>query len=596
MTQEQDDNREPNEQLIETSLNKTSQQDLNYSELSLEELLEKLKNNIQTENVLDSSKTVEIIKSSFYKKLNALKAQHKSDFLEKGGQEEEYSYTHPIEEVFKINYSKFRKRKAQFREQIELDFAKNLSLKTAIINDIETLIDNEETIKETFEKFRELQNKWRNTGEVGIGYRNDIWKSYHHQVERFYDYIKINDELRDLDFTKNLEQKTLLSEQAEALINETSLNKIHNELQRLHQLWKEIGPVKRELREEVWNRFKNASHELHKKRNQHFLELKKRGEQSIKNKNEICQQIKALTEKEAKSHNDWINLSSELKKLENQWKQQAPLNKTDNKIAWRNLREALSNFYHHKNEFYKNQKQENKSLLDQKIKLCIKVESIIKSNQKTWKERTDAIINVQEEWKKIGFLPKSQSEKVWQRFKNSVDQFFENKKIFYKELDKEKEHNLVLKETLLEKVKNYTLNKHIEENLKTLDNFQKEWNAIKIIPKKNSAIENHFRTAINTIYKSLKIDKKELENIQFNQKIEQLRHHSDSIVIDKEKDYLRKKINDLQKEINQYQTNISFFGNSQAADKLKDQVNKKIDKGQSDIQALKEKLKLINSL
>ena len=346
----------------------------------------------------------------------------------------------------------------------------------------------------------------------------------------------------------------------------------------------------------MWNRFKNASHELHKKRNQHFLELKKRGEQSIKNKNEICQQIKALTEKEAKSHNDWINLSSELKKLENQWKQQAPLNKTDNKIAWRNLREALSNFYHHKNEFYKNQKQENKSLLDQKIKLCIKVESIIKSNQKTWKERTDAIINVQEEWKKIGFLPKSQSEKVWQRFKNSVDQFFENKKIFYKELDKEKEHNLVLKETLLEKVKNYTLNKHIEENLKTLDNFQKEWNAIKIIPKKNSAIENHFRTAINTIYKSLKIDKKELENIQFNQKIEQLRHHSDSIVIDKEKDYLRKKINDLQKEINQYQTNISFFGNSQAADKLKDQVNKKIDKGQSDIQALKEKLKLINSL
>ncbi|MBL6657163.1 MAG: DUF349 domain-containing protein [Flavobacteriales bacterium] len=567
-----------------------------YSELTLDEIINEVNELNKSEDVFSNAKTVDIIKSVFYKKVNSEKEQKKSDFIADGGVEEEFSYTHPLEKEFKNLLNNFKKKKNDLREKIESDYIKNHKIKTAIIEDIEALINTEETLKDTFEKFKALQEKWRNTGEVSIGYRNEIWKSYHYQVERFYDYVKINNELRDLDFNKNYEKKLQICEATEALLNEKSINKIHNELQELHQKWKEIGPVKRELREEMWERFKNASRELHKKRNDHYVELKERGTQAFKNKQEICQQINELTNESADNHSRWNKLTEKVQELELKWKKEGGLNKEDNKEAWKTLRESLSLFYAKKNEFYKTKKVENKEIVNAKTKLCEKAEELIQSDNIDWKHHSQQFIKLQDDWKKSGHLPKSLSDKLWNRFKKAVNTFYKNKKAFFADLDKEKAGNLKLKEELLEKVRAYNLTDDNSSNFESLKLFQKEWYAIGSVPRDNFEIENTFKKTIDGFYSKMKVDKKELENVRFNSKLDRLKENSSPLALDKEKQFLKTKINDLQKEINQYETNVAFFGNSKGADKLKQQVLKKIQNGYDSIEELKAKIKLINSI
>lgn len=586
-----------NEEVVSEELtSETPTPSKDYSALTIDELMAEVNELIKSEDVFSNAKTIDIIKSVFYKKVNAEKEQKKAEFLADEGVEEEFSYTHPSEKEFKTLFNSFRKKKHDLREKIESDYIKNHKIKTTIIEDIEALINTEETLKGTFEKFKALQEKWRNTGEVSIGYRNDVWKSYHYQVERFYDYVKINNELRDLDFNKNYEKKLQICEATEALLKEKSINKIHNDLQELHQKWKEIGPVKRELREEMWERFKNASRELHKKRNDHYVELKERGAQAFKNKQEICQQINELSNEGADSHNAWSKLIEKVQELEAKWKKEGGLKKEDNKEAWKTLRESLSSFYGKKNEFYKAKKVENKEIVNAKTKLCEKAEELIQSENVDWKHHSQQFIKLQDDWKKSGHLPKGLSDKLWNRFKKAVNTFYKNKKAFFADLDKEKADNLKLKEELLEKVKAYALTDDNSSNFESLKQFQKEWYAIGNVPRDNFDIENTFKKTIDGFYSKMKVDKKELENVRFNSKLERLKEKSNPIALDKEKQFLRTKINDLQKEINQYETNISFFGNSKGADKLKQQVLKKIQNGYDSIEELKAKIKLINSI
>ena len=591
----QDSNEVEKENVSQELTNENTVIKIDYNSFTPQELQQQVSELITTENIYSVAKSIDAIKAVFYKKINTEKEVHKEEYLKNEGLEEEYKFVHPLEKDFKKLFSKFRKKKAEYREKIELGFAKNLKIKTQIIKDIESIISDEETIKETFEKFRALQDKWRATGEVGIVYRNDIWKSYHHQVEKFYDFIKINNYLRDLDFDRNLKQKTSMCEQAEALMEEKSINKVHAELQLLHEKWKEVGPVKRELREEIWERFKEATHKLHKRRNEHFLDLKEKGKQSLENKSVICQKIANLTESEVKSHIEWNKLTLQVQEFEAEWKKQVPISKEDNKTAWKLLRETLSNFYSKKNKFYKEKKQENKQIIQNKVVLCEKVEELVNS-EVSWKEKTNKINKLNEDWKKSGYLPNSQSDKLWKRFRIAMDNFYDSKKSFFEELDKEKADNLAKKEHFLKTVQKFKLSEDKKVNLNALEDFQNEWRIIGFVPREKNQIEDDFRKSIDSFYKEMKVDKKELNDIKFNNKLETLKAKSDSFAIDKEKQFIRNKINDLQKEVNQYETNISFFGKSKGTDKIKSQIEKKIDNEKAEIESLKDKLKQLNNL
>lgn len=570
---------------------------IDYNLEDIDRLLSITQDLINRDDILSVSKEIEAIKVAFYKKINIEKQARKESFLNDGGEESEFEPLISSEEIaFKELLIIFRKKKANKREQIEADYAKNLTIKNNIIVEIETLVSSKETIKDTFDKFKDLQEKWRNTGEVAIGFRNDIWKSYHHQVEKFYDFIKINKELRDLDFSRNYQAKVAICERAESLLQEKSIHKMNEELQILHEKWKEIGPVKPELREEIWERFKTASRDLNKKRNDHYLELKEKGIEHLKNKSSICQQIKVLASHDANSHKQWNDLTQKVQELELQWRKEGPIRKEDVKVARKELKDCLNLFYDKRNDFYKTKKQEVSQATSLKLSLCEKAEELNSSECENWKERTQQFASLQEDWKKSGYLPKSKSEKIWNRFKAAVDTFYDQKRAFYAQLDEEKNQNLKAKESLLETVKSYTLDNDSDKNKQHIKQFLKQWREIGAIPKNKQEIENTFRKTIDGIYANMKVEKKELEEIRFKDKIDGLKHRSNPDAIDKEKKYLKNKIDSIQKEINLYETNMAFFKNAKGTEQLKQQVLSKIKKNQSIIQSLKEKLKLINAI
>lgn len=564
----------------------------NYNEFSLEELIDESSQLATNEKVYSVSKDMEIIKSIFYKKLGAEKKSHFENYLSDGGIEEEYKYSHPLEDKFKAINNGYRKRKSEFRAEQDKQQENNLVVKQQIIKDIDELTKGAETIRTTFEQFNVLQEKWRNTGAAPIKYNNELWQTYHHHVELFYDFININRDLRDLDFKRNLEKKTDICLKAEALANEKSIKKAHSQLQELHDAWKEFGPVDREHREAIWERFKAATYVLNKIRNEHFVELKEKNLITAKAKSEVCKEIMQLCQTPASDHKGWETLTKTVSELDTKWKSLGRLDKTENTKSWKELREALNSFYTLKNSFYKTKKEEIKTVLSSKIALCEKVEALQDSTD--WKNTSEKIIKIQNDWKKTGFLPKSQSDKTWNRFRKSCDTFFNNKKAFYASLDEEKTANLDAKTTFLEKVKKHKITDDKKENLDALENFTKEWRGLGAVPKNKSKIDTEFNQVINDFYSNLKIDKSELEDLKFQNKVKQLESDGDSFKIDKEKTFLKNKLTELQKQVIQYETNIGFFGNSKGAESLKQQVVDKIEAGNNEILKLKKKLKTLS--
>ena len=568
-----------------------------FSDKTLAQLIDIAKDIVHREDIVSATKEMEVVKITFYKKLNNDKYTALKAFMNDGGKEDEFQpLPSPEEKIFKDILNKFRAKKANFRKQQEAQFTKNLKIKNDIISDIQALINSKETIKDTFVKFKELQEKWRNTGEVAIAFRNDSWKSYHHHVEKFYDFIKINKELRDLDFNKNHQLKVALCEQTEALMEEKSINKMNEELQMLHEKWKEIGPVKPEDREPIWERFKEASRRLNKKRNDHYTNLKEKGLKHLKIRSSICDQIKELATQKANNHKQWSELTEQVQSLEEKWRKEGSLRKEDLKSARSDFKKSLDVFYNKRNEFYKSKKEESTQVVKQKIDLCEQVENINANETLEWNERTQQILALQEKWKKSGYLSKSKSEKLWKRFKAALDVFFENKRAFYAQKDEQKARHLSEKEALFETIKSFELDSDIKKNKETIGAFMKQWREIGPVPRDKQQIETSFRKTIDSFFIKMKIERDELEEIRFNDKLEGLKQSANPDAILKEKKYLKNKIDTLQKEVNQYETNMAFFKNSKGTEQLKNQVLFKIEKNQTTIENLKKKLKLISAI
>ena len=522
------------------------------SNMSIETLILQMNQLSESKDILSESKQGENIRSVFYQKLK----QTNKNIEEEGDKSSERKLTlHPLEIEFKRAYNKFQKEKAKGRKKKEKEEQENLKIKQGIIKDLQKLTNQEELLEKPFEQFRMLQKKWRDTGHVPIAQNNSLWQSYHHHVEIFYDYIKINNDLRDLDFKRNLEEKTRICQKAEALINEKSLNKMHENLQELHEHWRNIGPVKKELREEIWERFQMATKLIHKKRNDYFLKKKEENDTRLKAKNVICKKINALTENPPNTHNEWQNLITKCRALEDKWKEIGKLNKKDNKTGWDNLRKSLDHFYETKNAFYKNRKNNTKKAIQEKLKLCEKAEALKDST--AWKDTTQQLIKLQENWKKIGFSPKQETDKIWKRFNAALDTFFNSKKQYFKTLENAKEKNLVAKQKLLKE------------------------------------IEKKFEAIMNKHFDSIQMDKVDVTKEKFRNKITTI--SGNKLKLKKERSFILSRINEQEQIIAQYENNISFFGKSKSNEALKQEVIGKIKSAKDQIVILKEKLKIIDS-
>ena len=565
------------------------------AKLTINELVNKIKVLAENQDPYLVSKEIERLKSLFYLKLQKQeKFQTKKDVNIDGEKDtnnelNQKKHISPEEVLFKKIYAKYKKVKLECRKQKEKEEKNNFIIKKNIITDIYNLTKTKESIKETFKHFRILQKKWKETGYVPQTLKNEIWKSYHHHVELFYDYIKINNDLRDLDFKRNLEEKTKICNKAEALMNEKSFKKNHQILQELHEHWKNIGPVKKELREEIWQRFQNISKILNKKRNDYFIQQKKTDKEKLKNKVTICKKIDNLSEISS-SYKGWEEATFKCHDLEIEWKKIGRLNKADNKNAWKRLRSSLNNFYTKKNAFYKQKKEENKTVLEMKTHICKEAESL--QNSTEWKTTTDQLIKLQKKWKNISYSSNNKSNKIWIQFNEACDTFFKRKKTYYKTKDKEQIICFKEKKELLNQLKTFKKTGNKASDIKKLNEFRQKWTTLGYVPIKKRKINDEFFSLINTCFKELGLNKKDLAIEEYLNKIKALNGNNNSLK--NEKQFLLNKINNLKKDITQYENNMSFFTNNKGAEAFKTQVEDQIKEIKSEIEILKQKLEILN--
>ena len=540
---------------------------------NIENLILSLKDLTTSNDLISVSKEVEAIKASFYTKLKSIDKDSEK-----------------IEKEFKLVYNKYKKEKNILRKKLEEEEEKNLKIKKDIINEIKELTLEVEIKKETYKKFKELQNKWRSTGHVSIRYKNDIWQTYNHFVEVFYDYLKLNNDLRDLDFKKNLEVKVDLCKQAENLINEKSLNKMHQELQLLHEKWKNIGPVNKDERESIWERFQEASKKINKKRNDFYTDLKQKDKEKINLKTDLCNQINDIAKNSFKSHHDCEIANKEVENIVTKWKALGRVNKNDNKECWKQLRESLNNFYKVKNNFYRERKKENKHIIKIKTQICENAEKLEKNTN--WQETSKKIIDLQKKWKRSGHVFGKTNDALWLRFKKSCDNFFEAKKNHQSLLLKEEKKNIIKYEEIISKISKYKMSKDFKETVLFIEQNIEKWKKIEV-NSNNTKLESKLKNVINELLDKQKFEKKELQEIKNKFAISLIKGNKKEL--EKHKTNLVQKITEKNKEIDQYETNKSFFVSNKSNDPLLKQINKKIEKLVKETDQLKKELKLLNN-
>tara|TARA_B100001250_G_scaffold69166_1_gene55491 strand:- start:6765 stop:8534 length:1770 start_codon:yes stop_codon:yes gene_type:complete len=585
---EDKDNILPVKETEENSIEKVTHVDNNT--LSMNELIQRVDLLSKHDSPYNVSKEIEEIKSIFYIKLKLEKEKLNRFEKEEIKPEKSNEMAHPLEVKFKSTFDTYRKIKSDFRKSKEQEEVRNLKIKQQIIEHIDELSKEEESLKITFEKFRILQEKWRNTGYVPITQSNHIWQSYNHHVELFYDFIKINKDLRDLDFKRNLEEKNEICKKAVALLKEKSINKAHNYLQELHEHWKNVGPVEREKREALWEKFQEISKKINKRRNDYFIGKKKEDAKKLEEKNKICIDINSLINKENITHKKWEEATTECHKLELRWRSIGRLNKEHNKIAWKKLRGSLDKFYNAKKNFYKEKKENIKQVIENKLIICEKAESLSSSNN--WKKTSEELIILQKEWKKTQFVAGKQSDEIWNRFKIACDTFFKSRKAYYKKINDAENKSCQEKEALMTELEKFNTSSKAKEDIDKLNEFSAKWRNIGHIPRKKMNINDQFFNLLNAKFSELGLTKQTLEKEQYKNKVSSLKGNSKAI--NNERQFIKNKIEMLQKAILQYENNISFFGSGKATQALLKQAHKKINEAKSNIEELEQKIQLLN--
>lgn len=537
------------------------------------------------------------IKIQFYKKHKAEFEKLRKQYVDRGGRLEDYlPETDNLEEKLKDVLKRYKDMKSEYIRKSEFEKTGNLKIKQHIIEEIKVLINGTESMNDTFQTFRELQKKWRSIGPVPQTELNNLWENYNHQVEKFYDFIKINKELRDLDLKKNFEAKIELCEKAEELLLEPSVIKAFKQLQEFHNKWREIGPVPHEMRTEIWNRFKEITSKINKKHQEHFENIKITQQNNLDAKTTLCDKAEGILNTEPATMKEWENKSKELIELQNLWKSIGFAPKKDNTHIYQRFRTTCDNFFALKRNFYGKIKEEQNNNLQLKLDLCVQAEAL--KDSKEWKKSTEDIINIQKKWKEIGPLPRRVSDQIWKRFRAACDTFFNNKTSFYSNIDSKYEENLKLKQILIEEIENYPLLSKVEDNFENLKNFQRRWAEIGFVPlKQKEEIQLRYRKAIDKVFDSLKLDEGKRKLIRFKTKIEQMPHNRKSdMKIDRERDKLIIRLKKLENDIVLWENNIGFFTKSKNAEVMINEVQSKIDSAKEEIKLLEQKIRMIDNI
>lgn len=554
------------------------------------ELVELFAQLLETKPVQSLRGDAEAIKIAFYKLRRSEVDAQRKEFLDAGGKEEEFSLSIDGAEVtLKELFARYRKMRDEFVAGLEQAKEENLKVKLAIIDELKELVNSDETLNHTFTKFRELQQRWKETGPVPQANVKDTWETYNLHVENFYNFIKINKELRDLDLKKNYEAKIALCEQAEALVMEQSVVSAFRKLQKLHDEWRETGPVANEFKEPLWERFKQASSRVNKAHQEYFESLKGEQQKNLEMKTELCVKAEELSEQMLTSRKEWNKANDRLLEIQKVWKTIGFAPKKDNTRIYERFRNACDRFFAMKRDYYAQIKAEMDHNLQLKNEICEAAESI--KDSEDWKKTADELIALQKRWKEIGTVSRRHSDAVWKRFRAACDYFFERKAAHFSSIDNEQERNLQAKRELLEQMKACDVK---EGGYEAIKSFQRKWNEIGYVPiKQKDALQKQYKEVVDAMFATLRGSEHDRSMDRFRSKLSSMKASGDKR-LRSERERLYNKVKQLEADIALLENNIGFFAHSKNAESMINDVRVKIEKAKAEMAETIEKVKMID--
>ncbi len=566
-----------------------------YHAMSMENLVGELQRLVRNEKVQAIKKHVDGIKYEFDQKFQEFLDEKKEDFINSGGNEIDFRYNSVAKRQFNEVYSDYREKRNSYYKNLEQGLKSNLAQRLEIINELKALVNIEEDINTTYKNFKDLQERWKNAGPIPRANYNDVWRTYHHHIEIFYDFLHLNRELRDLDFKHNYEEKLKIVVRAEELVQTEDLTKAFQELQTLHKIWKEdIGPVGKEHREEIWDRFSNATKLLHQRRQDYYKDLEKIYEQNLEKKNEIIGSISAIATHIASSHKELQQQIREIEKLRDAFFKAGKVPQKVNEKTWSSFKGAVREFNRNKNNYYKNLKKDQQLNLDKKRALLTLAVSLKDSEE--WDTTTEEMKRIQNEWKKIGHVPRKYSDKIWKEFKTACNHYFDRLHALKNEAHKEEIENFDRKNACLENLKNFQLSGEKGKDLAAIKAFISEWKEAGRVPFNKKSINTKFNKILDALFKKMDIDRQEAELLKYGNKIQQLANNDNDYAISNERTFIRRKIDESKNEIRQLENNLQFFSNASEDNPLVKEVIKNIDNHKESLATWKAKLKKLNIL
>lgn len=563
-----------------------------YGAMDREELVSRFSDYLNADDLEALRLRAKIIKEFFENMTQRLEREALEAFLSAGGQQEDYEKKEDVLEAkFRKLYSEYKEARQKFLEKQEQEKLDNLARKEEVLEQLRSLLQSELSLKETYDSFNSIQEKWRAIGAVPRAQVNTLWENYHFLIEKFYDKVKISKELRDMGLKKNLEEKIALCERVEGLMLESSINKSFKQLQECHQLWKEIGPVPTDKNEEIWERFKNASDAVNKRRQEYYDKMREKQSNNYLAKIALCEKLEEVLKHECDNIRKWNDTTNEVNELFKLWKTIGPVPKAENESIWERFKKPIDDFYQRKKEAFDRMKSEQEVSLAKKTELCMRAEAI--AERSDWKAATEELLKLQAEWKEVGYLPKKLSDKLWTRFRQACDRFFERKSEDYKARKSNELENVAKKEALIEKVKAFSFSEDKQANLDAIKDFQRQWAEIGFVPNaERQRLYSEFRKAIDAHFDKLQADSMELSLNAFKERVES--NPEDRKYFSKERKQLQDQLQKLRSDLMIWENNLGFLASSRQADLLRAEFEKKMERARADIALLQAKLKVLN--
>lgn len=570
-----------------------------YDALSLETLVDELKNLVTNEKVMSVKDHIEEIRKAFLAKYNHLIEEKKEEYLvENPDTTEEFQYHSPLKTKFDQFYSQFKDTRNTHFKSLQTNLKSNLENRLAIVEELKELINPQANIKDTLKHFNDLRERWKNAGPIPKDKYNHVWNNFHFHVENFYDYLHLDREARDLDFKHNLEQKQKIISRVEVLVNEVDINKAFRELQDLHRIWKEdIGPVSREHRDEIWNKFSDLTKQMHDKREVLFENLRGTELENLEKKKQIIAQIEVLATEKVNAHSQWLTQIEKVEALRTAFFSAGKVPSEVNEETWASFKTAVRNFNTFKNSFYKDIKKDQNDNLSKKTALVAKAKELQESID--FATTTPIMKQIQEEWKQIGHVPRKYSDKIWKEFKDACNLYFDKLKEQKNEENGEEVAAFDNKKAYLETLREFQLTGDHKTDLDGIKLHIETWKSFGKVPFPRRHIEGKFNKILDALFEKLSLSKKDTDMIRFSNRMDHLSESNDTRKLDNEKIFLMRKIEEVQNEIFQLENNIQFFTNTRNAKKENSivlEVRKNIAIHKESLDVWKEKLKQLRNL